>query len=124
MARDLPLATHLLDVLLDGVEGLLLADLHLGLGQRDQAAEGQRPGAAKHSRRRQGRLTLVQRGTSTIMLRMVLDSSANRGMSLPGERAVGGCQRRASGLEQMERVADALEGRDDLVVLLNEDAVL
>jgi hypothetical protein len=53
LVRILPVHTTRLLTLLDGVEGFLSS------------------------------LALVHRGTSTIMLRMVLDSSAKRGMSLP-----------------------------------------
>lgn len=70
----------LLDVLLDGVEGLLLGDLDT------QSAccileTIERVNCGLHT----SILALVQRGTSTTMLRMVSCSLAKRGMSCHGE---------------------------------------
>lgn len=66
----------LFNVLLDGVESLLLGDLHLGVGPSGNLDD--------HYRLRVKRLNdvLGKINERDVLLRIVLDSSAKRGMSL------------------------------------------
>jgi hypothetical protein len=69
--------------------------------------------------------TLVHRGTSTIMLRMVLDSSAKRGISLQKPyRHVSSDPWMRDGSTRMSEKRALLEGGDDLALLLDVDSVL
>lgn len=75
----------LLDVLLDGVEELVLGDLE-GNGLANAKSPETRNGQmADGGGARTSSLALVQRGISTTMFRMVCSWLANRGMSWKGE---------------------------------------
>jgi hypothetical protein len=68
--------------------------------------------------------TLVHRGTSTIMLRTVLDSSAKRGMSLVRVRKEGSRRQFERSWRLKLSRSCLLEWRDNLALLLDEHSVL
>lgn len=107
----------LLNVLLDRVESLLLGDLHLGIGPSGNLDNHYRLKAKNVN-------DLFARGKKKkrdVLLRIVLDSSAKRGMSLVIQN-----QPHWTWLvhRRREKENDVLEGRDDLAFLLDVDTVL
>lgn len=108
----------LLNVLLDRVESLLLGDLHLGIGPSGNLNDHYRLKAKKMSTIY---LQVEKKKKRDVLLRIVLDSSAKRGMSLVIQN-----QPHWTWLvhRRREKENNVLEGRDDLAFLLDVDTVL
>lgn len=108
----------LLNVLLDRVESLLLGDLHLGIGPSGNLDNHYR---LKAKKRQRFICKWKKKKKRDVLLRIVLDSSAKRGMSLVIQN-----QPYWTWLVHRRRKKEnnVLEGRDDLAFLLDVDTVL